>query len=109
MRQIASRAGSVALAALGVLGFTTGAAIAASAITGAVTAPSTSTASTFFAPLWVYPSTGGAAPVMVAPSAPGGPNILVIRDEPSLLRPADLHFTTDQENGVTVVRGPLAR
>ncbi|HVA35109.1 MAG TPA: hypothetical protein VNG52_02655 [Stellaceae bacterium] len=110
MRQRLSRAGTASLIALGVLGFSTGAAMADSTmITGHVpTTPSTAQ-NAIDAPLWVYPTGGGAPPVMVAPSAPGGPSVLVIRDEPSLLRPVDMHFSTDSENGVTVVRGPLAR
>jgi hypothetical protein len=104
--------GCAATVALGIFSFGAAAVAGASTVTG-VTVPATTTTSTasntILAPLWVYPTGESAPPVMVAPSAPGGPSVLVIRDEPSLLRPADMHFSTDQENGVTVVRGPLAR
>lgn len=112
MRQRLSRAGWISVLALGVLGFSAGGAAAdntAGTIMGHVPTTTTSTTpNSFFAPLWVFPSVTGVPPIMVAPGA-SGPQVLVIRDEPSLLTPADLHFSTDQENGVTVVRGPLAR
>jgi len=110
MRLRLSCAGRAATIALGIFGFGAGAADGMTAtITGHVpTTPSTASG-TIFAPLWVYPTGESAPPAMVAPSASGGPSVLVIRDEPSLLRPTDMHFSTDQENGVTVVRGPLAR
>ncbi len=110
MRQNWSRVKCAVLAALGVLGFS-GAAVAAEAmITGNVPTVASSTASsTIVAPLWVYPSMPAYASYRAAPSAPRGPQVLIIREEPSLLTPADLHFSTDQEKGVTVVRGLLAR
>jgi hypothetical protein len=107
-----SRAGCASLVALGVLGFSIAPAAAdgmTATITGVMPTVPSSTSSSFVAPLWVYPSTPGAVPYRTAPPPPSGPSVLVIRDEPSLLRPADLHFSVDTENGVTVVRGPLAR
>ena len=70
MRRNWSRAPCVALAAFGVLGFSGAASAADTMITGNVPmAASSSTTTSFFAPLWVYPTTQGAPPIMVAPSA----------------------------------------
>ncbi|MDE2229323.1 MAG: hypothetical protein KGL11_09830 [Alphaproteobacteria bacterium] len=109
MRQLLSRAARVAAVALGALAFTAGVATAGdheAFIAG--TATTKTSATSFFAPLWVYPSMQGIAPLMVAPP-PAGPGTLVIREAPSLLTPADLRFSVESENGVTVVRGPRAR
>jgi len=62
---------------------------------------------TIFAPLWVYPNQPQAAPVTVVNQAM--PKTVVIREQPPLLTPADLRFSVEDENGVTVVRGPRAR
>jgi hypothetical protein len=97
---------------IGAIGFCGG--IAAARTSQEVLLPGTApasptTANSFFAPLWVYPSAEAALPPSV-PARPGsGRSILVIREEPSLLTPADLHFSIDEEHGVTVVRGPRAR
>jgi hypothetical protein len=72
------------------------------------TAKMSTSTSRLFAPLWVYPSMPAVESLPVAPPL-GGSSLLIIREEPSLLTPADLHFSVDTENGVTVVRGPRAR
>lgn len=97
--------------ALGALVFSAGSALPGDATTMIdVPAAKSSTASTsMFAPLWVYPSTQAAYPVPIA-AAPGNTrSAITIREQPSLLRPADLHFSVENEAGVTVVRGPIAR
>jgi hypothetical protein len=83
------------LAALLLLAMAAGAAAAAS------------TPQTIFAPLWVYPPQPRVSPVTVVTQQ--APPMVVIRDQPPLLTPADLRFSVETENGVTVVRGPRAR
>jgi hypothetical protein len=137
MRQCLFSAARASVIALGALGFASGVATAdnnhtilippipsttttGTGISGEKTGtghkiflPGTATTGTgtsnLFAPLWVYPSMPSVAPVMVAPPPVSGPGVIVIREEPSLLRPADLHFSVATEHGVTVVRGPLAQ
>lgn len=97
--------------ALGALVFSAGSALPGDATTMVdVPAAKSSTASTsMFAPLWVYPSTQAAYPAPIA-AAPGNTRtVVIVREQPSLLRPADLHFSVENEAGVTVVRGPIAR
>ncbi|GEM_PF-6624570 len=43
------------------------------------------------------------------PQAARNARTVVVYQAPPLLTPADLHFSVEDENGVTVVRGPLAR
>jgi hypothetical protein len=110
MRPSVFRAGGAALVALSVISFSTVAVAGRDPMIGdtPVVRLATSAPTNFFARLWVYPSTAGALSIVVAPATSAGPQLLVIREESSLLRPADLDFAV-QEHGVTVVRGPLAR
>lgn len=98
--------------ALGALVFSAGSALPGDATTMIdvpAAAKSSATSTSMFAPLWVYPSTQAAYPVPIT-SAPGSTrSVITIREQPSLLRPADLHFSIEKEAGVTVVRGPIAR
>lgn len=55
----------------------------------------------------INPSAGPAAPIAVPAPSRNGHTVVVVRDQPPLLTPNDLNFSTDQENGVTVVRGPV--
>jgi len=98
--------------ALGTLVFSAGSAVPGDATTmiDVPAAAKSSTASTsLFAPLWVYPSTQAAYPVPVTSVPANTRNVLIVREQPSLRRPADLHFSVENEVGVTVVRGPIAR
>ena len=71
--------------------------------------PASSSGTTMFAPLWVYPPAPRVPPPVTITTPEKTTSLQIIREEPSLLTPADLHFSVEQENGVTVVRGPIAR
>src|SRR5215469_8435232 len=98
--------------ALGTLVLSAGSALpgdATTMIAVPAAAKSSSASTSMFAPLWVYPS-GQAAYAVPVSAAPGNTrSIVIVREQPSLLRPADLHFSVENEAGVTVVRGPIAR
>ncbi|MGH7014710.1 MAG: hypothetical protein ACREEL_11265 [Stellaceae bacterium] len=55
-----------------------------------------------------YSYTAPLPPIIVPDAQRDGRTIVIVREPPSLLTPADLHFSVEQKNGVTVVRGPLA-
>ena len=76
---------------------------------GSAVPASSSSGTTMFAPLWVYPPAPRVPPPVAITTPEKTTSIQIIREEPSLLTPADLHFSVQQENGVTVVRGPMAR
>ena len=80
-------------------------------LTAGTAAPASSSSgpSALFAPLWVYPPAPSVAPPVTITTPQNTTSLQIIRLEPSLLTPADLHFSVDQENGVTVVRGPFAQ
>lgn len=110
MQHTFARAVLASAIALGALVFSAGSALPADATTMVdIPAAAKSSTTSMFAPLWVYPSTQAAYPVPIT-SAPGSTrSVITIREQPSLLRPADLHFSVENEAGVTVVRGPIAR
>lgn len=83
------------------------AAAAAVLILGAGAAFAANPQETIFAPLWVYPNQPQPRPVTIVNQTM--PKTVVIREQPPLLTPADLRFSVEDENGVTVVRGPRAR
>jgi len=97
--------------ALGALVFSAGSALPSDATTmiDVPGAKSSTTSTSMFAPLWVYPSTQAAYPVPITATQANTRSVITIREQPSLLRPADLHFSVENEAGVTVVRGPIAR
>lgn len=51
----------------------------------------------------------GAIPLAVSPGTPRNGRIVIVVQQPQLLTPTALNFSVDKENGVTVVRGPIAR
>ncbi|HKR20274.1 MAG TPA: hypothetical protein VJS41_09045 [Stellaceae bacterium] len=85
--------------ALGTLVFSAGSAVPASSSSG----------TTMFAPLWVYPPAPRVQPPVTIVTPEKTTSLQIIREEPSLLTPADLHFSVEKEGDVTVVRGPIAR
>lgn len=57
---------------------------------------------------YINPGAGPETPVVVPAVARNGRTVIVVQQTPQLLTPADFNFSVDKEDGVTVVRGPIA-
>lgn len=57
----------------------------------------------------INPYAGPVAPILVPAVPHNERTVIVVQQPPQLLTPADLNFSVENEAGVTVVRGPIAR